>query len=1058
MFSAPPKYALAPLTPWVEEHFCLANVKLSVLPSERDAVFRVETSDEQTYILKIANPDESWDFLAAQNGMLERLHSLTTDSCRVIPNRFGKTISQWVDSDGRPCAVRLLSFVRGQVVADVRYRSPHLLEHIGSYLGQMDAALINFQHPALVRTLPWDLQQGRQVVQQLRRHVFDRSLNDQIGRCLQIYDRDVAPVSEELPRSVIHNDANDHNILVHVTNDVRYDRVAGLIDFGDALESWTVNELAIALAYLLLDTDDVWSVIVPVVRGYHRQRSLSEIELQVLFPLVLLRLCTSVVMAAEGLSRDPQNAYLQISQQPVRRTLPRLLNISTSLAAAVIRDACDLPPLANGEAWKEWLATKRGQFSFPLAFPPQAVGHTLDLSCESELLAGAAWPLAEPELSRSIADTLRERKADYGIGRYFEPRVLYQSPQFGTSETPNQRRTIHLGIDLFAPAGLPVRAVATGVVHAVAQIDLPLDYGTLVVLRHEWPGGPPYYTLYGHLASFAEQDHDATRAGDPRAASVDRVPAPQVGSTVLAGQVLGLLGAPDENGGWPPHLHFQILMDDLDDVVGFPGVGHPALSRVWAALSPNPQWLLDLPSCRTAEQEQPTTDLAAANHSLQQERKQRLGRNVRTSYHQPLQMVMGRGVHLYDAYGREYLDAYNNVPHVGHSHPEVVATARRQLQLLNTNTRYLHQHAVQFAKNLAATMPPPLSVCFFLPSASEANELALRLARIYAAQQLGSQQLGSQASTGLPAPRDVLVMEGAYHGHTTSLIDCSPYKHDGPGGQGRPDWVHVVDLPDVYRGKHRGPNAGERYAEAVEQKVRQLQATGVPLTAWMAETCPSVGGQIMLPTGYLPRVYQAVREAGGLCIADEVQTGYGRLGSAFYGFELHNVVPDIVVLGKPIGNGYPLGAVVTTREIADAFDNGMEFFSTFGGSTVACAVGDCVLAITQRDRLREHAAHVGEFLQLEFARLQSQFPWIGDVRGSGLYWGLDIVKNLDSREPDKLRAGFIKQRLCDRGILIGTDGVADNVLKIRPPMPFAMGHARQLVAGLEIACGESRNE
>jgi 4-aminobutyrate aminotransferase-like enzyme len=338
-----------------------------------------------------------------------------------------------------------------------------------------------------------------------------------------------------------------------------------------------------------------------------------------------------------------------------------------------------------------------------------------------------------------------------------------------------------------------------------------------------------------------------------------------------------------------------------------------------------------------------------------------------------------------------------------------------------------------------------------LSSASEANELALRLARTFVASQL---PLGGKSAK--KPPQDLLVMDTAYHGHTTSLIDCSPYKHAGPGGNGRPDWVHVVELPDVYRGRYRGADAGIRYAEEVAGQIQQLQAKAKPLTAWLAETCPSVGGQVILPSGYLHRVYDAVRAAGGVCIADEVQTGYGRMGTVFYGFQQHEVVPDMVVLGKPIGNGYPLAAVVTTRAIADAFDNGMEFFSTFGGSTVSCAVGDCVLNITLRDQLPQTAALVGDYLRAEFLRLQQAFPWIGDIRGSGLFWGLDIVRDPESREPDRQRARFIKQRMCERGILIGTDGVADNVLKIRPPMPFTIRHAEHLIQGLRASCRESR--
>jgi hypothetical protein len=245
------------------------------------------------------------------------------------------------------------------------------------------------------------------------------------------------------------------------------------------------------------------------------------------------------------------------------------------------------------------------------------------------------------------------------------------------------------------------------------------------------------------------------------------------------------------------------------------------------------------------------------------------------------------------------------------------------------------------------------------------------------------------------------------------------------------------------------------YAAGVQDTVDRLLAAGRFPTAWLAETCPSVAGQILLPDGYLARVYELIRAAGGVCIADEVQTGYGRMGTDFYAFQTHGVVPDMVVLGKPIGNGYPLAAVVTTAEIASAFDNGMEFFSTFGGSTVSCAVGDCVLEITQREGLQRHALEVGEVLRTEFHRLQTMFRWIGDVRGSGLFWGLDIVVDPVTRQPDGCRAAFVKQRLCDLGVLIGTDGSHDHVLKIRPPLPFTADDAQRLVEVLERACREA---
>ena len=411
-------------------------------------------------------------------------------------------------------------------------------------------------------------------------------------------------------------------------------------------------------------------------------------------------------------------------------------------------------------------------------------------------------------------------------------------------------------------------------------------------------------------------------------------------------------------------------------------------------------------------------------------RRRVIGPNLSVAYRHPVKAVRGWMQYLYDHAGRRYLDAYNNVPHVGHSHPRVVQAAIEQMLLLNTNTRYLHDHLAAFAERLTATLPAPLSVCYFVNSGSEANELALRLARAHTRR------------------RDVIVLDVAYHGNTTTLVDISPYKFNGPGGEGAPPWVHVLPLPDTYRGRYRrdDPRAGQKYAEYA-RPVRNP-------SAFIAESAPSVGGQIILPDGYLANVYAIVRAAGGVCIADEVQTAYGRMGTHFYAFEAQGVVPDVVVLGKPIGNGYPLGAVVTTRQIAASFDNGMEFFSTFGGSTVSCAVGLAVLDVVQEERLQEHAREVGGALLAALRAIAGRHPLVGDVRGTGLFLGVELVKNRDTREPATAEASGVVNRMRERGILLGTEGPFANVLKVRPPMPFTNEDAGYLAATLDEVLAE----
>lgn len=334
---------------------------------------------------------------------------------------------------------------------------------------------------------------------------------------------------------------------------------------------------------------------------------------------------------------------------------------------------------------------------------------------------------------------------------------------------------------------------------------------------------------------------------------------------------------------------------------------------------------------------------------------------------------------------------------------------------------------------MTALLPDTLEVCYFTNSASEANELALRLARAYAKQ------------------KDMIVLEAAYHGNTTSLIDISPYKHDGPGGEGAPEWTHTVPIPDVFRGEFKAddPQAGAKYALYVQRAIESLRARGRGLAGYIAESLPSVGGQIVFPAGYLADVYRYVRAAGGVCIADEVQTGLGRVGSHMWGFEMQNVTPDIVVIGKPVGNGHPLAAVIARRDIAAAFDNGMEYFNTFGGNPVSCAVGLAVLDVLRDERLQQNAFRVGGRLLEGLKSFVGKYDMVADARGAGLFLGLELVSDRSVLTPAASEAAFIANRMRDCGILLGTDGPYHNVVKIRPPMPFNESNAEFLLETLE---------
>ncbi len=414
-------------------------------------------------------------------------------------------------------------------------------------------------------------------------------------------------------------------------------------------------------------------------------------------------------------------------------------------------------------------------------------------------------------------------------------------------------------------------------------------------------------------------------------------------------------------------------------------------------------------------------------------RQQHLGPSLSISYKKPLKIVRGFRQYLYDEDGRAYLDAVNNVPHVGHCHPKVVQAGQRQMGILNTNTRYLHDNLVRYAERLCDLLPEPLRICFFVCTGSEANELALRLAKTHTAQE------------------DIVVIDGAYHGNTNALVDISPYKYDGPGGHGAPEWVHKVTMPDLYRGHHRAddPESGQKYAKHVEKAIRALERNGRGIAAFICESVLGCGGQIVLPEGYLQAVFKIVRDSGGVCIADEVQVGFGRVGTHMWGFETQGVIPDIVTMGKPIGNGHPLAAVVTTPEIAASFATGMEYFNTFGGNPVSCAIGLAVLEVLEKEQLQEHARQVGDRLKRGLEQLQVKHALIGDVRGIGLFLGIELVRDRETLEPAAEEASAVVEQMKERGILISTDGPLHNVIKIKPPLVFSRADADHFVRTLD---------
>lgn len=399
------------------------------------------------------------------------------------------------------------------------------------------------------------------------------------------------------------------------------------------------------------------------------------------------------------------------------------------------------------------------------------------------------------------------------------------------------------------------------------------------------------------------------------------------------------------------------------------------------------------------------------------------------SYDQPIHMVDSAFQYMYDAEGHAFLDAYNNIPHVGHSHPKVVAAGQKQMAKLNTNTRYLYEQLADYAEKLLEKFPSELNKIYFVNSGSAASDLAIRMAKSHTNH------------------RGIMVMEHGYHGNTQASIDVSDYKFNHPNGEGKKDDILKTAITDTYRGKYtlNDGTAGKMYAKDAIHKIRHSK---IPLAAFIAEPVVGCGGQVPLAKGYLKEVYPMIRKQGGVCISDEVQTGFGRLGDYFWGFEAQDVIPDMVILGKSMANGHPMGAVVCTNHIAESFSQGVEFFSSFGGNPVSCAIASSVLEVINEEKLQENAKSVGDFYKSLFFNLQAKYKCIGDVRGSGLFLGIEIVKD-NSLMPDPDLAHLIKNQLRIENILISTDGPFNNVLKTKPPLCFTKKNAQLVVSQTE---------
>ena len=940
------------------------------LGGEFDQNLRVTTADGDHHLVKISTlPDDGLTTAAWHQRILAHLHREDPELPlpRLLPAADGALHVILPTSHGDRM-FRVLTWLPGTPLADAEGHSDALLTELGEIAGRMSTALTTMPEPDEPITHDWDMRRARSVVDGAIDSVRDPLRRNDIETVMGWFDT-VAPLLPELPEGVAHQDLNDSNILVDADG-AGGQAISGVLDLGDALYTVRVAELAVATGYALVRKDDPLRVAQLVVAGFNSVAPLTDAELATVFPLAAARLAMN---AATWTHRTSTSANAH-GEKRMRHTWPALAKVAAidpDYAEAALRRACGRPAHPDADRLAEAVRAVRPAAWSSRRRAPQV----LDVSTPSDLYDAVDWT-DDRALGAAVDAQLGDRTAIFGVIGHLRPNLAWAAQRGLGSAEP---ATTTLGVRVLVGDGEEIRCPVAGTVVSDASH---------VTLRHDVDGA----VFLSHWEGVSASCTDDVAAGGMLGTAKGTDPFGAVVSVSVS--------LPRRHGGstpWPTRIT-------------------PSTATVYAELSPDPSALLGL---------SPTAPEHLTVRQVLDIRRNRLASSQRAYYRAPMNLQRGRDVWLYDEDGYAYLDSLNNVTHVGHANPVVAEASRRQMSKLNTNSRFIYEGIATYAEKLTATLPDPLEVVFLVCSGSEANDLAIRIAR---------QVTGRE---------HVAIIDGAYHGNTGVVTGLSPNRYRGPVGAGQPSTTIETPIPDRYRGPYRydDPEAGLRYGADTAHVIETAAAAGRPPAAFLAESLMGSAGNIVFGEGYLSTAFAAARAAGALCISDEVQVGVGRMGDAFWGFELGGVVPDIVTMGKPLGNGHPLAAVVTTRAIADAFDTGMKYFNTFGGNPVSCAIGSAVLDIVIGDGLQQHADAVGRYFAAGLREVQRRQPLIGDIRAQGLYLGVELVRDRDTREPARAEAFEVTELMKEEGVIVFPNGVYDNVLKIKPPMTFRDHHA-----------------
>ncbi|GAB6857016.1 aminotransferase [Microbacterium xylanilyticum] len=882
-------------------------------------------------------------------------------------------------------SVRRSAFADGEPMVDAGYFAPVVLQEFGSLAAASVNALAGLAHPGLDRPHMWDMRVAAEEARRLLPSIAEPELRERVAAAIAAAEGLLRRVATDLPVQPIHGDLTDDNVMGERGADTRL-HPRTVLDLGDLALGWRVAELAVCASSMLHhEPERPWRVL-ETIAAFHADAPLSESEARAVWPLIVLRAALLVASGWRQLEIDGGNDYA----------------CERIAGEQAIFDAATAVPL--GEAVELVLARLGVAATAPVPPPPARDGSPLasllpgldgeiailDPGVESEDLASGTWlaPDAEEALVRVAFDGgAAAAVMPYGVFRLTRTRV----------DSPDPAATWPIGTVIHLPAGAPQRLTAP----LSGRIEGSGD-GTVRIAFDGW-------------------------ACEIRGVAA----APDVGAAVEAGQGIG--DVPES--ATARTVVVSILRDDAPVAVPAPGDAAflvPDLVPAWRRLSVDPAPWLGLPSL--AQDDEAPAELA---------RRERIFASAQERYYErPPQIERGWRHHLVDTTGRAYIDMVNNVTGLGHGHPGVADAVNRQIRILNTNSRFLYRELAEYSERLIALLPDEarragadrdaLDTVLLVNSGSEAVDLALRLA---------------QAAT---ARRTVVSLREAYHGWTMASDAVTTSAYDNPDALAtRPDWVHVADVPNRFRGTYRGEGTGARYAADLGADLDRLAAEGRPVAGFICESVLGNAGGVVLPEGYLADVYARVRAVGGLCIADEVQVGFGRMGSTFWGFEQSGVVPDIITIAKPMGNGFPIGGVITSQRVADALATQGQFFSSAGGNPLSCRVGIAVLDAMAEEGLQENARVVGARLADGFRALAEKHALIGPVHGEGLYLGVELVRDRHSMEPAAAEAAAICERLRELGVIVLTTSERSNVLKVKPPLCLTAASADMVVAALD---------